>query len=139
LRSVASRATRSAALENAELTEAADTNTARPKRKRRWFQFSLRTLMIAVTMFCIVVGGYVGQQVKIVQERKAMAQWIKAQGGFELPSDDGAERPSFLRCWLGDHTVEEVFWPNRIDGDEAAQNPRDISRGSFTMLFWGTV
>ncbi len=101
-------------------------NADPPKRKRRWFQFSLRTLLIAVTMFCVVVGGYVGRQVKIVRERKTMAQWIEAHGGFcliavELPTHDGAERPSLLRCWLGDHTVEEVFLPNAIDADEAAQ------------------
>jgi hypothetical protein len=30
-----------------------------PKRKRRWFQFSLRTLMIAVTLLAMVLA-YVG-------------------------------------------------------------------------------
>jgi hypothetical protein len=28
-----------------------------PKRKRRWYQFSLRTLMIGVTLFCAVLGA----------------------------------------------------------------------------------
>ena len=37
-----------------------------PKRKRRWFQFSLRTLMIVVTMFC-VISGYVAWHKKIVR------------------------------------------------------------------------
>ncbi len=27
-----------------------------PSRQRRWFQFSLRTLLIGVTVFCVVVG-----------------------------------------------------------------------------------
>jgi hypothetical protein len=39
-----------------------------PKRKRRWFQFRLRTLMIVVTLFCIA-GGWLGNQVRIVWER----------------------------------------------------------------------
>jgi hypothetical protein len=39
-----------------------------PKRKRRWFQFSLRTLMIGVTLLAMVCG-YVGRQTKIVRER----------------------------------------------------------------------
>ena len=30
--------------------------TAAPKRKRRWFQFSLRSLMIGVTMLCILLA-----------------------------------------------------------------------------------
>ena len=39
-----------------------------PKRKRRWFQFSLRTLMIVVTLLAVPLG-YVGWQAKIVRER----------------------------------------------------------------------
>ena len=41
-----------------------------PKRKRRWFQFRLRTLMIGVTLLAIPCG-YVGWQAKIVRERRA--------------------------------------------------------------------
>jgi hypothetical protein len=41
-----------------------------PKRKRRWFQFSLRTLMIGVTVLAVPCG-YVGWQAKIVRERTA--------------------------------------------------------------------
>jgi hypothetical protein len=38
-----------------------------PKRNRRWFQFSLRTLLIGVTLLAAVCG-YVGWQAKIVHE-----------------------------------------------------------------------
>ena len=48
---------------------------APPKRKRRWFQFSLRSLMIVVMLLAVPLG-YVGWQAKIVRERKAMARWI---------------------------------------------------------------
>jgi hypothetical protein len=41
-----------------------------PKRKRRWFQVSLRTLMIAVTLLAAACA-YVGWQAKIVRERWA--------------------------------------------------------------------
>jgi hypothetical protein len=40
--------------------------------KRRWFQFSLRTLLIGVTLLAVPLG-YVGWQAKIVRERQA---WI---------------------------------------------------------------
>ena len=30
--------------------------TDKPKPKRRWLQFSLRTLMVVVTVFCIWMG-----------------------------------------------------------------------------------
>ncbi len=42
-----------------------------PKRKRRWFQFSLRTLMIGVTLLAVPLG-YVGWQAKIAKRRMAM-------------------------------------------------------------------
>jgi hypothetical protein len=35
-------------------------NADPPKRKRRWFQFSLRSLMIGVTLLAVVCG-YVGR------------------------------------------------------------------------------
>ena len=36
----------------------------------RRFQFRLRTLLIGVTLFCIVVGGYIGSQLKVIRERR---------------------------------------------------------------------
>ena len=58
--------------------QAEPTKAEPPKRKRRWFQFSLRTLMIGVTLFCMVIGGYVGWQAKIIRERNAMAHRIES-------------------------------------------------------------
>jgi hypothetical protein len=49
-----------------------------PKRKRRWFQFSLRTLLIVVTMLAAACG-YVAWQAKIVQERTAVADLVQHQ------------------------------------------------------------
>src|ERR1700682_1572334 len=43
-----------------------------PKRKRRWFQFSLRSLLLVVTLLAILCG-YVGQQVEFVRAREVMA------------------------------------------------------------------
>ncbi len=37
--------------------EAEPPNADPPKRKRRWFQFSLRTLLIGVTIFSVSCGG----------------------------------------------------------------------------------
>jgi hypothetical protein len=54
-----------------------------PKRKLGWFQFSLRTLMIVVTMFC-VIGGDVASQEKIVQERQLMIRRVKDHDGYCL-------------------------------------------------------
>jgi hypothetical protein len=45
-------------------------------RIKRWFQFSLRTLMIVITLLAVPLA-YVGWQAKIVRERKAMLEFIR--------------------------------------------------------------
>jgi hypothetical protein len=52
-----------------------------PKRKRRWYQFSLRTLLIVVTLLAVPLS-YVGWQAKIVRERRSVADEITQHGGF---------------------------------------------------------
>jgi hypothetical protein len=43
-------------------------NAEPPKRKRRWFQFSLRTLMIGVTV--LAVGCWIGvDRARLIRER----------------------------------------------------------------------
>jgi hypothetical protein len=44
-----------------------------PKRKRRWFQFSLRTLMI-FTLICAVACDWFGWQAKIVRDKDGRTQ-----------------------------------------------------------------
>ena len=50
---------------------------------RRWFRirFSLRTLLIVVTLAGTVCGGYIASQASIVRQRKAMLQKIFQDGG----------------------------------------------------------
>ena len=50
------------------------------KRKRRRFQFRLRTLMIGVSVLA-GLRGYVGRQAEIVRERSALLQQIVGLGG----------------------------------------------------------
>jgi hypothetical protein len=103
-------------------------NAASPKRQRRWFQFSLRTLMIAVTLVAIA-AWYVRSEANFVNERKELASYIAAQNGagrsrvtfaseslqqlkrlkWNLPFRAGSKtyyppfpRVAFLREWLGD-------------------------------------
>jgi hypothetical protein len=46
-----------------------------PKRKRRWFQFSLRTVLIVVTLLAVPLA-YVGWQAKIVRERRWLLESV---------------------------------------------------------------
>src|SRR5215213_2601796 len=45
--------------------------------KRRWLRYSIRTLLIAVMVFCV----WLGWQVSIVRERRSFVEWNKARFG----------------------------------------------------------
>jgi hypothetical protein len=81
-----------------------------PKRKRRWLQFSLRTLMIAVALLAVPLG-YVGWQAKIVRERNA---YLRNHGWKE----GDWSRLSALRRWLGDFPAEIVWIPTTANVSE---------------------
>ena len=94
---------------------------APPKRKRRWFQFSLRTLMIVITLFCVVVGGYVGWQAKIVRARRVELSRVV---DTRLVGIDGADKEGvvpWIRCALGDKRVGSI---KMLVGTDAAELDR---------------
>ena len=84
------------------------TNADPPKRTRRWFQFSLRTLMIVVTLFCVTIGGYIGWQRAIIRDRESLAHAPEGliRGIGWLVSRD--EIP-LVRRWLGDKQYSHVI------------------------------
>ena len=51
--------------------ETEPSNASPPKRRRRWCQFRLRTLLIGVTLFCVVVGGYIDWRARVARDRAA--------------------------------------------------------------------
>jgi hypothetical protein len=93
--------------------EAEPSKAEPPKRKRRRFQFRLRTLMIVVTLLAGVCG-YVAHEAKIVRDRNA---WLrthsqKSASGFGYgPSTKGdrAQRPGLIRQWLGDEEKRAIY------------------------------
>jgi hypothetical protein len=112
-------------------------NADPPKRKRRWFQFSLRTLMIVVTLFAIL-GGYVGRQVEIVKERELMAAApgvdsvvaadardnitaLSSGTGAAQRGDDSREKIPWLRKWLGDRYYLDLSIDKSASDDEIAR------------------
>ena len=83
-----------------------------PEPRRRWFRFSLRTLLVAV-MLAAAPLGWVGWQANIARERVALLTWVTAQGGDVNPD------------WPGQHIAGEinapegvtVSWVRRMLGD----------------------
>ena len=96
------------------------------KPKRRWFSFSLRTMFVVVTIF----GVWLGWQLKIVRERKAVLAEIKRteKSQFdddyiglesEFDPDDRVDlesaRISFGRRLLGDESCLFLALPKSLD------------------------
>jgi hypothetical protein len=91
-----------------------------PKRRRRWLQFRLRTLMICVTLFC-AVGGWFGNQVRMVRERKAMA--------FRPSVDSVTEARNklpWLRVWLGDEYFKGLLLDRSVVPAEEFDLYKDV-------------
>ena len=113
-----------------------------PNRKRRWFQFSLRTLMIGVTLLAVACA-YVGWQFKIVQERKAKLILLHELGGSSITVSEyvnavthgwkrdlrNEELPTipWPRNWLGDAAVIQILIPESVAQSDAEEISRAFS------------
>ena len=95
---------------------AAQPNRAEPpKRKRRWYQFSLRTLLI-VTAVVAIACGWLGSKIdQKRRQRDAVATLAKlgdyAQTAYDFERNDrrkGPRGPAWLRSLLGENFFSEV-------------------------------
>ena len=89
------------------------------------FQYSLRTLLIVVTLLAIPCG-YVGWQAKIVRDRKTMRVRIAGRGGYSTEPDSfpitymklGPDfRVSWIRQRLGDFPVAYIYYGSDSPAD----------------------
>ena len=100
--------------------------------KRRWFRFSLRTLFVVVTVFCVWLG-WLGWQWRIVQERESASYWLRERlgdvwrtpGGYVTAQRPSMERnyneslvPSRLRTMLGDQIAWVLELPPTLSESE---------------------
>jgi hypothetical protein len=92
-----------------------------PKRKRRWLQFSLRSLMIGVTLFCVVIGGYVSWQAKIVRERRAEMNRVVDARLVGIADNDEERAIPWIRRVFGDQRVASI---RMLVGTDAAELDR---------------
>ena len=104
--------------------------TATPRR--RWYQFSLKTLLVVMLLLCLGPGGYVAYEQNKVRRQKEAVEAIEKLGGVVGYGRNVSARSAMLRQILGDDTfagVESVdFWnPSQVtDADvvHLAQLPR---------------
>src|ERR1700686_4232221 len=96
-----------------------------PKRKRRWFQFSLRSLMIVVTLLAVLCGyvAWLGKK-RIERKRKeceAVTAIVRLGGGVgyhdEKVTSAKPPGPDWLRNLFGETFFSEVEWVD-FSGDD---------------------
>jgi len=88
---------------------------------RRWLRFSIRTLLVAVTIFCV----WLGWQVSIVRERKALVPLVRQTGGaawaFDEPWMQPADGPGSFRKLIGDRAWLHIVLPKKHDPNDLAR------------------
>jgi len=92
-------------------------DTAASKPRLRWYQFSLRTLLIVVAL---VAGpfAYIAHEGQIVTERRAMLKLIVDRGG---EVNFGADDPPLLRRILGDVGSCSIVYPVSLSAAEKSR------------------
>ena len=85
-----------------------------PKRKRRWFQFSMRTLLI-FTLVCAVASALVARRVaEKRKDREVVAEVFKSGGiAYYDYQREGTDRtppgPDWIRRLAGENVFSDVF------------------------------
>ena len=114
------------------------------KPRRRWFQFSLRTLLIGVTVAACGLG-WLGVRVKDARKQAAAVTAVEKLGGFvcyDFQADSmgdgvsapGTPGPAWLRAILGDDFFRSV-WLVTFAGTSITD--AELQRlGDFEQLNW---
>src|SRR5260221_6238746 len=99
----------------AEPSKADAPEVAPPKRKRRWLQYSLRTLILSTAVLG-AAGGWLGKRIEQKRlEREAVAAIVKLGGlavyDFEKDSEK-SPGPDWVRGLLGENFFSDVVEVN---------------------------
>src|SRR4029079_7849785 len=76
-------------------------------RKRRWYQFSLRSLLVGITALCLA-GGYVAHEQRKAGEQKATVKSLETLGVFVRCEPRTPPRSPLIRAILGDESFAHV-------------------------------
>jgi hypothetical protein len=116
-----------------------------PKRRRRWFQFSLRTLLI-FTVIIAVGAGWLGKRFEQKRkDRETVAAIVKLGGtvAYGYQTDDLRAEPPFpswLRDFLGENffsDVDSVWLRNATDVNAGVAHLKGLPRLRMLNL-WNT-
>ena len=96
-----------------------------PDPKRRWYQFRLRTLLIAIVVFSAACA-FVGYEFRIVSHRQSLLENARANlASVVLASEclDGRAKSTipWIRRMMGDVAVQYVGWMGPISEEDRQQ------------------
>ena len=93
--------------------------THNTKPRRRWFQFSLRTLLIVVTLSAVPLG-WVGWKLEQGRRQRAAIAWVEKMGG--TVAFVSVEETSWWREW-----TDKLFGPSVREVDLRGTPVTDLS------------
>jgi len=111
-------------------------------KSRRWFRFSLRTMLVLVTLVGITIG-WTGMQLKWIRDRQEAIRWLESSAD---PNDtDGAWRGGRQYTTYESYQNSNAPWSLRLFGergidrlhiDKSALRPNDRHQArDFEKLF----
>src|SRR6185295_19870567 len=80
------------------------------KPRRRWFRYSLRTIIVALTLLC----AWLAWNVSIVRERNYWCRWIQEQGGICSAMGPDPNAISWVRRLMGDDVTNIIHLPRTV-------------------------
>ena len=105
------------------------------KPRRRWLRFSLRTLLILVTVLSVPLG-WVGWRLGQIRREQATIAWIEERGG-EVSFQYGTDKSWWEKTtdkWFGERRVRSVSLHNKQVSDVSPlmelKNPTFLNLGS---------
>jgi hypothetical protein len=115
-----------------------------PKRKRRWFQYSLRTLLI-FTLIVAVACGWLASKVERKRSERAAVEALRKKGATVTYDYDRVRSrtpygPAWMRWLLGENYFSEVQWVamgGNVDADDLNAVAQFPHLTSLTMMSRG--